>query len=236
MDKTFFMIHPKLIEISWPAKISRDILFEQLSWKDFLEKYFEKRLEEARLGFNTLSLVFKDKILLSELENVFPDLLAIKSNENSPQGSCWIVPVCYEKPFAKDLSFVAESHELTEKQVIQLHSATAYLLHFYGFLPGFMYLGGLNKKLYTPRKPSPDRMIKTGSVAIGGQQTGIYPCESPGGWQVIGRSPLSFFDIGQKIPTKPQIGDEVKFEPISVEKFKFLQEQVPNPHYEWQHD
>ncbi|ERM80854.1 hypothetical protein P872_11905 [Rhodonellum psychrophilum GCM71 = DSM 17998] len=236
MEKTFFIVHPKLIEISWPAKISKDILFEQLAWKDFLEKHYGKKLEEARLGFNTLSLAFLDKTHLYEWDIVFHHLLSIKADDNTYQGSCWIVPVCYEKPFAKDLSFVAENHNMTENQVIQLHSERPYLLHFYGFLPGFMYLGGLNEGLYTPRKSSPDRMIKAGSVAIGGEQTGIYPCESPGGWQVIGRSPLSFFDIGQKIPTKPQIGDEVKFEPISVEKFKFLQEQVPNPHYEWQHD
>jgi len=235
MDKTFFIVHPKLIEISWPARISKDILFEQLAWKDYLEAYFGKRLEEARLGFNTLSLASTDKILLFEWENVFQDLLSIKVEEKTHLGNCWIVPVCYEKPFGKDLSFVAESHGITESKVIQLHSTIPYLLHFYGFLPGFMYLGGLNEELYTPRKSSPDRIINAGSVAIGGKQTGIYPSESPGGWQVIGRSPLSFFDIGKKIPTKPQIGDEVKFDPISVEKFKFLQEQIPNPHYEWHH-
>lgn len=127
------------------------------------------------------------------------------------------VPVCYAPELALDLSEICEHKNLTEEQVITLHSAETYHVYMLGFTPGFPYLGGLNKKLAMPRKNSPRLSIPEGSVAIANEQTGIYPSSSPGGWQVIGRTPMKLFTPGKK--TLFSIGDKVKFYPITMDEY-----------------
>jgi len=127
------------------------------------------------------------------------------------------IPVCYGGEFGPDLAFVAEHAGLSEREVIRLHTSCAYPIYMLGFLPGFPYLGGLDPRLFTPRLTSPRKAIPTGSVGIGGQQTGIYPMESPGGWQLIGRTPLKLFD-----PSKPLLyraGDSIRFIEISEQEY-----------------
>lgn len=129
------------------------------------------------------------------------------------------IPVCYDKKFAVDLSFVAEFNGLSEKDVIDIHSSTTYDVYFLGFSPGFPFLGGMNEKIATPRKDSPLAKILKGSVGIAGGQTGIYPLETPGGWQIIGRTPMPLLYLDQTHPTLLQPGDQVEFYPISCEEF-----------------
>lgn len=133
------------------------------------------------------------------------------------------IPVCYDKEFAPDLSYVANYCGLTEAQIVSLHSEPEYLVHMLGFLPGFLYLGGLNQQLYCPRKTTPAKAISTGSVAIGGQQTGIYPISSPGGWQIIGRTPLKLFNPDNSEPAIASPLDKIKFVPIIKQVFKQIE-------------
>lgn len=122
------------------------------------------------------------------------------------------IPVHYGGEYGPDLSFVAQHAGLTEAEVIRLHSSRDYRIYMIGFLPGFPYLGGLDERLYTPRLEVPRTRIPAGSVGIGGQQTGIYPLESPGGWQLIGRTELTLFD-----PARPPLyaaGDTIRFIPV----------------------
>jgi KipI family sensor histidine kinase inhibitor len=129
------------------------------------------------------------------------------------------IPVCYGGDFGIDLTFVAEHVGLSEQQVIELHSATRYLVHFLGFSPGFGYLGGLPKQLECPRLESPRLTVAAGSVGIAGAQTGVYPIDSPGGWRIIGRTPLRMFDPLADAPTRLEPGDMVEFLPIDSEDF-----------------
>jgi inhibitor of KinA len=129
------------------------------------------------------------------------------------------VPVCYEVEFALDLEDVAQRASVHWKEVVDLHCSAEYRVHCLGFTPGFPFLSGLPSKLVTPRRSTPRKEIPAGSVAIGGAQTGIYPIKSPGGWNVIGRTPLSLFDPEENLPALLRAGDRVRFHAISREEF-----------------
>ena len=135
------------------------------------------------------------------------------------------IPVCYEGPYGPDLNHVAKACGLSEAEVVTLHCSSEYLVHMLGFAPGFLYLGGLPDVLHCPRKSTPTLRVAPGSVGIGGSQTGIYPYASPGGWQLIGRSPIRLFNpqAAQSCLLKPL--DKVRFYPISQQQFKHLSEQ-----------
>ncbi|HEV3393961.1 MAG TPA: 5-oxoprolinase subunit PxpB [Chthoniobacterales bacterium] len=132
------------------------------------------------------------------------------------------IPVCYASEFAFDLDDVARRTDLEPNEVIALHSSTEYRVHCVGFTPGFPFLGGLPPKLAAPRRETPRTEIPAGSVGIGGKQTGIYPVKSPGGWNIIGRTPLRLFDPQRNPPVLVRAGDGVRFRPISREEFDQL--------------
>jgi len=123
---------------------------------------------------------------------------------------------------------------MKKDEVISLHSTTEYLVYFTGFLPGFLYLGGMDKKIATPRKNIPRKIVEKGSVGIAEDQTGIYPQESPGGWQIIGRTPLDFFNVKNEIPSPFIAGDFVQFYPVSNSEYLQIKEKVKNGIYEFE--
>ncbi len=141
------------------------------------------------------------------------------------------IPVCYHEEFAPDLSFVARHNELDVEEVINLHSSVEYLVYMLGFTPGFVYLGGLDKKITTPRKYKPRQKIKAGAVGIADKQTGVYPIDSPGGWQIIGKTPLKMFDISRTPEVLIQSGDHIKFDPISPVEYHDIKEAIRNKQY-----
>ena len=126
------------------------------------------------------------------------------------------IPVCYGGEFGPDLAAVAEHCRLEPQEVIARHSAPEYLVYFLGFAPGFPYLGGLDAALATPRLPAPRTRVPAGSVAIGGAQTGVYPVATPGGWRIIGRTPLRLFESERAEPASVRMGDQVRFVPIGA--------------------
>lgn len=132
------------------------------------------------------------------------------------------IPVCYDPEFALDLDHVASQAKLTPKKVVDLHSGPEYRVSCIGFVPGFPFLAGLPKELATPRRPTPRKEIPAGSVGIGGAQTGIYPLRSPGGWNLIGRTPLHLFDPEKTPPAFLRAGDRVRFRAITREEFEAL--------------
>lgn len=134
------------------------------------------------------------------------------------------IPVCYGGEFGPDLEFVAQSHGLSPEEVIRLHSEPVYQVYMIGFTPGFPFLGGLPKILHTPRRETPRTRVPAGSVGIANDQTGIYPIESPGGWQLIGRTPLKIFDPKRSNPFLLKAGDLLKFKPISPDEYRRLAE------------
>jgi inhibitor of KinA len=134
-------------------------------------------------------------------------------------GSTIEVPVCYEDELAPDLREVAWHAGLSAPEVVRRYSAAVYRVACVGFMPGFPYLSGLPAELATPRRAAPRKEIPAGAVGIGGTQTGIYPRKSPGGWNIIGRTPLSLFEVKREPPALLQAGDRIRFRRISREEF-----------------
>jgi inhibitor of KinA len=132
------------------------------------------------------------------------------------------IPVCYGGACGEDLAEVAAHHGLEPDDVIRLHAAPIYEVHLLGFVPGFAYLGGLDRRIATPRRDAPRKVIPAGSVGIGGEQTGVYPSETPGGWNLIGRSPLPLFRAEADPPNLLVPGDRVKFVPISAAEYEAM--------------
>jgi inhibitor of KinA len=147
------------------------------------------------------------------------DLTTAKSNRYIE------IPVCYESEFALDLMELAANNQLTVAEAIQLHSSIVYEVMFIGFSPGFPFLAGLDERLHFPRKTNPRLRVHQGSVGIAGKQTGIYSSDSPGGWQIIGRTPIKLFNVTNETPTLLKAGDKVKFYPITKQEFYHWKEQ-----------
>jgi len=130
------------------------------------------------------------------------------------------IPVCYGGDFGPDIDDVARQHTIEPQQVIDIHAAGDYLVYMVGFMPGFAYLGGLSSRIATPRRQTPRTAVPAGTVGIGGEQTGVYPLVSPGGWNLIGRTPLRVFDIARAEPALLVTGDRVRFYPITLDEFR----------------
>jgi inhibitor of KinA len=140
--------------------------------------------------------------------------------EMLPPPSLVEIPLCYGGEFGPDLEDVARLHELSSDEVIRMHSGGEYLVYMIGFLPGFAYLGGLPERIATPRRSTPRTVVPRGSVGIGGRQTGVYSIPAPGGWHLIGRTPVPLFLPEQHPPTLLRVGDRVRFRPISADEFR----------------
>jgi len=155
---------------------------------------------------------------LNKINQLKKDGLIEKNNEI-------VIPVYYGGDFGIDISTVAKTNQLSESEVIEKHTSTQYTVYMIGFVPGFAYMGGMDASLQTPRKQVPDAKIPAGSVGIAGMQTGIYPIETPGGWQIIGRTPLKMFDVNRNQPSLLKGGDLVSFRSIDIDEFNALAEQ-----------
>lgn len=129
------------------------------------------------------------------------------------------IPVCYDESLGTDLKRISTEKKLTVEEAISLHASKTYRVYMIGFLPGFAYMGSVDHRITMPRKIKPDRVIKAGSIGIAGIQTGIYPTNSPGGWNIIGRTPLAMFNVNSEDPAFLKAGDRVKFVPITLTDF-----------------
>ena len=155
----------------------------------------------------------------AEIEASLEPFLARLQEVKLPAPRTREIPVCYGGEHGPDLAEVASIHGLAVEEVVRLHSSATYTAYFLGFVPGFAYLGGLPSELATTRLQTPRKVVPSGSVAIGGNQTGVYPTATPGGWRLIGKTPLKLFDPVSAHSSFFEIGDEVRFVPITPDEF-----------------
>jgi len=229
-------IHPRLSEIQWESKISEAILQQQIAVETFLVQNYGELIEEIRMGYHTLSITFEESIPQKVMEDILMEIQAADLLLPDLPTKIWKIPVCYGGTYGKDLEKMALNKKMSQEEIIELHSTPTYRLYFYGFLPGFMYLGGMDMRLYMDRKANPERSVPAGSVAIGGQQTGIYPQDSPGGWHIIGRTPILLFQVEKEIPMKPSVGERVQFYPITHDEYRHLEAQVMEKEFIWSNE
>lgn len=190
----------------------------------FLTEYFrENAIEGIReivpaytsisVFYDILKIKKTEKTAFETIKKWSETIIKITDNQELTKTNNQLItiPVIYD---GEDLAFVAESNNLSIEEVIKIHTAPTYRVYMIGFLPGFAYMGGMDERIATPRRSSPRTVVPAGSVGIAGKQTGIYPLESPGGWQLIGRTKIPLFTPHEASPTLLKAGDLVKFEAI----------------------
>ncbi len=173
---------------------------------------------DITVHYNPMEIDYR--ILVNNIKNLFSEIQEIKI----PETNTVKIPVWYGDKYGKDISHVAHSNNLPIDKIIEIHSTISYTVHMLGFTPGFCYLGGMDDRIATPRKIVPDPKIIPGSVGIAANQTGIYPIESPGGWHIIGRTPLKIFNPTLENPFLIKAGDKLQFYPIDESKYNSLNE------------
>ena len=205
------------ILIEWPAKVDEKILNDILAYSDYLKKEcLDSSVWEFIPSYNSLTLVSRNKI---KDPSVFIEELRhwhAKIGDRVPlKRQLWKLPVCYDREFGIDLEHVAQILDMSIPQIVEMHTRQTYTVYGIGFLPGFMYLGGLPESLEVPRMETPRLRVEQGSVGLAGKQTGIYPQESPGGWNIIGNCPIPIFNIDKPEPCFVEVGDRIQFYSIT---------------------
>lgn len=166
------------------------------------------------------------------IERIKPDTV----KESELLKKTLLVPCCYGREYGPDIKDMSKLLELSEEEIIKLHSDTVYKIYMLGFLPGFVYLGGLNPKICVPRLEMPRTLIPKGSVGIGGTQTGVYPVASPGGWRLIGSTPLDFYNPKRNVPILCNAGEQIHFIPIGKEEYELIRKDVEAGTYKPQYE
>ncbi|MGI9550042.1 MAG: 5-oxoprolinase subunit PxpB [Aurantibacter sp.] len=208
-------IHAVLV--AWPNEVDEGILEDILQFYQYLKIHCLKETGwEMIPAYNSLTLVQNDsavdfKTFSAKLKKWYAE----KSETVPEQRYLWRLPVCYDLDFGIDLQEVSEKLQLSIPQVIGRHTENIYRVYGIGFLPGFMYLGGLPEVLEIPRKATPRLRVEKGAVGLAGKQTGIYPQESPGGWNIIGNCSVSIFNAEREEPCLVSVGDKIQFYSIS---------------------
>ena len=194
----------------------------------FIESYQHALLEEVVPSLNTVTVFYRKKIVDSckLLEELRVKWLEETDCEVVVKTRSIDVPVCYDERFSEDLPRVMAHTGLTREEVIALHTGTCYTVYMIGFLPGFPYLGDLPLALHVPRLAQPRLRVEKGTVGIGGTQTGIYPIESPGGWNIIGRTPLDLYSLQRADPFLIHAGDQLSFRAITYDVYHEIKERL----------
>ncbi|MGA8854969.1 MAG: 5-oxoprolinase subunit PxpB [Christiangramia sp.] len=220
------------ILVDFGGEISPENLEKLLFYKRKIENSKFKQKVEVTNTYNSLLISY-----IFTIEDVYGEFLRLRQligEAYITKNKNYIIfhlPVCYDEEFGLDLEHISQVNNLPVEEIIQLHTAPLYQVYFIGFLPGFLYLGGLDEKLKISRKKTPRRSVEKGSVGIGENQTGIYPKNSPGGWQILGKSPVNLFDKNDTPPSAFSAGDKIKFVSVSKEKYFEIEKEIENGKY-----
>ncbi len=214
------------ISLSWPSKIDPETHEEVISYEHHLNKIFKNEILETVSTYHSIVIFLHQKVAVGKSIDKIKKIDKTPSISEKRQRYCWNIPVCYDPDLGWDLKEVADHNNCTIQEVIDRHTNPSYRIYFTGFLPGFLYLGGLNENLITPRKKNTRLSVPKGAVAIGGNQTGVYPRESPGGWQIIGQTPVALFDAENVPPSPFNPGDTIYFQAINRDEFDAISTEV----------
>lgn len=184
-------------------------------------------------AFCSLLINYDPRVIgYEELKERMKNLVKVDVKSQAGKKRIFEIPVCYGGEYGPDIENIANHAGVSVDEVIKIHSSRDYLIYMLGFLPGFTYLGGLDEKIHTPRLANPRLKIRAGSVGIGGSQTGIYPLESPGGWQLMGMTPVKTYDPEREVPILVEAGDYIRFVPVTEEEYLAIKEQVEQGTYQ----
>ena len=181
-------------------------------------------IQELVPTYSAVTIHFDPLVLeMDKLEAAVWEAASVQTDASGDSGETVVIPVVYGGEYGPDLDNVCTHNGLTPEEVIAIHSGREYLIYMLGFTPGFPYMGGMDERIATPRLKTPRTAIPAGSVGIAGAQTGVYPIQSPGGWQLIGRTPYKLFDMEREEPFLLKAGQKVVFKPITEEEYKAME-------------
>ncbi len=205
------------ILIEWPNEVSEAILYDILDFAESFKLVFKASNKwELIPAYNSLTLINRENnIDFSKTKFLLQKCFNNRKARGHPQRYLWKLPVCYDLEFGIDLEEISTNSGKSIEDIITAHTHHIYTVYGMGFLPGFMYLGGLPKELETARKSVPRLRVYKGSVGLAGKQTGIYPQDSPGGWNIIGNCPISLFNVNLENPYLVNVGDQIQFYAIT---------------------
>ncbi|MBQ3921609.1 MAG: 5-oxoprolinase subunit PxpB [Firmicutes bacterium] len=216
------------------TEISEEINDRVHALAEAIKKAGIEGVTELQPTFRSLLVCYDPKLVcFAELSEKLKDLTSAKSGAEEASYRTLRIPCCYGGHFGPELGLVAERAGLTRDEVIAIHSGTDYRVYMLGFLPGFVYLGGLDKRIETPRLKTPRLAIPAGAVGIGGNQTGVYPVVSPGGWNIIGGTPLDFYDPASASPILCRAGDRIRFVPITSCDYYDIRQEMMKGELSW---
>lgn len=220
--------------VEFGNEISPDINKKIRAFKIAIDKSGIEGIVETIPTYRSLLVQYKPEVIrFKELAQKFEGLMSSLDNIIIPPPTVIEIPVLYGGEMGPDLENVAKHNHKTPEEVIQIHTSEEYLIYMLGFIAGFPYLGGMSKEIATPRLKSPRVKIDGGAVGIAGEQTGIYPVDSPGGWQLIGRTPLKLYDADRENPILLEAGQYIKFRSVSKKEYKKIEKEVMEQTYQY---
>lgn len=217
----------KSVAVQFGDEISEDINTRIRAFDEVLTEEQIDGINETVPTYCALTIHYApEKIRYKELKERLEALLAVNHTAHRIAIQVMEIPVLYGGEYGPDLEYVAEYNHMTPEDVIRIHTSAEYLIYMLGFTPGFSYMGGMDDSIATPRLKTPRVLIPAGSVGIAGKQTGIYPIDSPGGWQLIGRTPVRLYDAERDNPILLDAGLRVRFIPITEAEFQRITARV----------
>jgi inhibitor of KinA len=226
---SIFPLGDSALTIDFGNIISEDVNQKVLRLFHHLKSVADETILDLVPAYSSLTIYY-DVLSFYSLKQTSFENMADRLEELFSQASSipvqktnfFEIPVCYSKKFAIDIEYVSQQNEIPVEEIIRIHTSKRYKVYMLGFLPGFTYMGEVDDRIAIARKPIPIKLF-AGAVGIAGKQTGIYPLESPGGWQIIGKTPVKIFKKENKNPVLFQPGDEVKFFPVTEHEFENYQ-------------
>lgn len=220
--------------VEFGNEISPEINKKIRAFKIAVEKSDIPGIVETVPTYRSLLVHYHPEVIgFKALTEKFDKLMGSLSSIPIPPPTVIEIPVLYGGEMGPDIESVAEHNHKTVEEVIKIHTSEEYLIYMIGFIAGFPYLGGMSKEIATPRLKSPRVKIEGGSVGIAGEQTGIYPVASPGGWQLIGRTPLKLYDADREKPVLLEAGQYIKFAAVTEEEYKKIEKEVEDGTYKY---
>ncbi len=226
----FFNLSENSLLITWNSEINSNLTRLISSYKAEILTICKNDIQDCVQSISSILIIIDlNRISISEIVEKIKMIDYKKVNKNDRITKVWEIPVCYDLEYATDINLISDKNNISVREIIDTHLSKTYDVLSMGFLPGFMYLGKTDKKLYCERKEKPSFKIRKGSIGLALDQTCIYPRQSPGGWNIIGITPIELFNINSKNPCFSRPGDKIQFVEISKSEYKSFMNRLDKP-------